>query len=151
MRQAGVRGAKRRGKPRRTTNADPQAQRRPDLVERDFTAERPNELWVADLTHLRCWKGVLYLPFIIDVFSRMVVGWQLAGHMRKELVLDALRTAIGMRAPGADFALVHHSDQGSHTRASTTSRHSMIMAWHSRPDRSATHTTTRWPSLGWIP
>jgi putative transposase len=59
MRRAGISGAKRRGKPWRTTKADPDAQRRPDLVRRDFTAERPNELWVADLTYLRCWKGVL--------------------------------------------------------------------------------------------
>ena len=92
---------------------DPAGQRRPDLVQRDFTAERPNELWVADLTYLRCWEGVTYLAFIIDVFSRMVVGWQLASHMRTDLVLDALRTAIGVRGPGADVALVHHSDNGS--------------------------------------
>jgi putative transposase len=113
MRQEGLRGAKRRGKPWRTTRADPEAQQRPDLVERDFTAGRPNQLWVADLTHLRCWEGVSYLAFIIDVFSRMIVGWQLACHMRRELVLDALRMAIGMRGPGADVKLVHHSDQGS--------------------------------------
>jgi putative transposase len=113
MRKAQIRGAKRRGKPWRTTKADPEATKRPDLVGRDFSAERPNELWVADLTYLRCWEGVLYLAFIIDVFSRMIVGWQLAAHMRKELVLDALRMAIGLRGPGADMALVHHSDQGS--------------------------------------
>ena len=113
MRQEGVRGAKRRGKPWQTTNADPDAHKRPDLVQRDFTAGRPNELWVADLTHLRCWEGVLYLAFIIDVFSRMIVGWQLACHMRRELVLDALAMAIGIRGPGADVALVHHSDNGS--------------------------------------
>lgn len=113
MRQAGIRGAKRRGKRWRTTKADPQAPKRPDLVERDFTAETPNRLWVADLTYLRCWEGVSYLAFIIDAFSRMVVGWQLAAHMRTDLVLDALRMAIGLRGPGADVALVHHSDQGS--------------------------------------
>jgi len=67
MRQEGVRGAKRRGKPWQTTNADPDAHKRPDLVQRDFTAGRPNELWVADLTHLRCWEGVLYLAFIIEM------------------------------------------------------------------------------------
>jgi putative transposase len=113
MRSAGTRGAKRRGKPWRTTIPDPEAHKRPDLVNRDFTAEAPNRLWVADFTHLRCWEGVLYLAFIIDVFSRMIVGWQLASHMRKELVLDALRMAIGLRGPGADVALVHHSDNGS--------------------------------------
>lgn len=113
MGRDGIRGAKRRGKPWRTTKADPEAQKRPDLVQRDFIAERPNELWVADLTYLRCWEGVLYLAFIIDCFSRMLVGWQLASHMRKELVLDALRMAIGLRGPGADVVLIHHSDQGS--------------------------------------
>jgi len=113
MRSAGIRGAKRRGKPWRTTKPDPEAQRRPDLVDRDFTAERPNELWVADLTYLRCWEGVLYLAFMIDVFSRMVVGWQLAGNVRTDLVLDALRMAIGIRGPGAEVELVHHSDNGS--------------------------------------
>jgi len=113
MRRAGIRGAKRRGKPWRTTTPDPAARKRPDLVERDFTASSPNELWVADLTHLRCWEGVLYLAFIIDVFSRMIVGWQLASHMRTDLVLDALRMAIGLRGPGAEVGLVHHSDNGS--------------------------------------
>ena len=113
MRSAGIKGAKRRGKPWRTTKPDPESQKRADLVGRDFTAERPNELWVADLTHLRCWEGVSYLAFIIDAFSRMIVGWQLAGHMRTDLVLDALRMAIGLRGPGADVALVHHSDNGS--------------------------------------
>ena len=104
---------KRRGKPWRTTKPDPEAQRRSDLVQRDFTAGRPNELWVADLTHLRCWEGVSYLAFIIDVYSRMIVGWQFATHMRTDLVLDALRMAIGLRGPGAEVKLVHHSDQGS--------------------------------------
>jgi putative transposase len=113
MRRAGIQGAKRRGKPWRTTKPNPDAQRRPDLVNREFTAERPNELWVDDLTYLRCWEGVSYLAFIIDVFSRMVVGWQFASHMRTDLVLDALRMAIGLRGAGADLALVHHSDQGS--------------------------------------
>lgn len=82
-------------------------------MRRDFTAEAPNELWFADLTYLRCWEGVLYLAFIIDCFSRMIVGWQLASHMRTDLVLDALRMAIGIRGPGADVELVHHSDNGS--------------------------------------
>src|SRR5664280_3342360 len=109
----GIRGAKRRGKRWRTTTPDPDASRRPDLVRRDFTASRPNELWVADFTYLRCWEGVLYFSFVIDVFSRTVVGWQLAAHMRTTLVLDALRMALGLRAPGADFQLVAHTDAGS--------------------------------------
>ena len=113
MAEAGIQGAKRRGKPWRTTKPDPHAQRRADLVERDFTAEAPNRLWVADFTYLRCWQGLLFFAFIIDVFSRMVVGWQLASNMRTTLVLDALRMALGLREPGADVALVHHSDLGS--------------------------------------
>jgi putative transposase len=113
MRSQGIQGAKRRGKPWRTTKPDPNAQRCPDLVQRKFTAIEPNRLWVGDLSYLRCWEGVVYFAFIIDVFSRRVVGWQLAGHMRTDLVLDALRMALGTREPGADFALVAHTDHGS--------------------------------------
>ena len=113
MREHAIRGAKRRGKPWRTTRRDLAATRRPDLVGRDFTAARPNELWVCDFTYLRCWEGVLFFAFVIDVFSRMVVGWQLAANMRTTLVLDALRMALGLRAPGADVQLVAHSDMGS--------------------------------------
>jgi putative transposase len=113
MRQAGIQGAKRRGKPWRTTVPDPSAIRPADLVERDFTASRPDELWVCDFTRLRCWDGVLYLAFVIDVYSRRVVGWQLATHMRDTLVIDALRMALSQRRPGADVALVVHSDAGS--------------------------------------
>ena len=113
MRQAGIRGAKRRGKPWRTTKPDPTAQRRPDLVERNFGAEAPNRLWFADITHLRSWEGPSFLAFVIDAFSRKIVGWQLASHMRTDLVLDALRMALGTREAGADVALVHHSDRGS--------------------------------------
>jgi putative transposase len=113
MRAEGIQGAKRRGKPWRTTRPDPTARRRPDLVQRDFTASGPDELWVADLSYLRCWEGLVFFAFVIDAFSRRVVGWQLAPHMRTTLVLDALRMALGTRAPGADVALVHHSDRGS--------------------------------------
>jgi putative transposase len=113
MRQEGVRGAKRRGKPWRTTKPAVRAHGRPDLVNRDFTAQAPNELWVADISYLRCWEGVLFFAFVIDAFSRMIVGWQLATNMRTTLVLDALKMALGLRGPGAELALVHHSDRGS--------------------------------------
>ena len=113
MRAHGIQGAKRRGKPWRTTRPDPVARRRPDLVERNFSVEGPNRLWVADLSYLRCWEGLVFVAFVLDAFSRKVVGWQLASHMRATLVLDALRMALGQRAPGADLALVHHSDRGS--------------------------------------
>jgi putative transposase len=113
MRDNGIRGAKRRGRPWRTTRADPAGHRRPDLVQRDFAASRPNELWLADFTYLRCWEGVVFFSFVIDAFSRMVVGWQFAANMRTDLVLDALRMALTTRDPGADVALIHHSDAGS--------------------------------------
>jgi putative transposase len=113
MRQEGIEGAKRRGKPWRTTTPDPDACRRPDLVERDFTASAPNRLWVADFTYLRSWEGVVFFSFVIDVFSRRIVGWQFASHMRTGLVLDALRMALAGRGPAAAIALIHHSDRGS--------------------------------------
>ena len=113
MRQNGIQGAKRRGKPWRTTSPDPRAQRSPDLVQRDFTATRPDELWFADFTYLRCWEGLVFFSFVIDAYSRKIVGWQFASHMRTTLVLDALRMALHQRQPGADVALIHHGDAGS--------------------------------------
>jgi hypothetical protein len=121
----GIQGAKRRGKPWRTTRPDPAGRDAPDLVERDFTAAAPNRLWVVDFTYLRTWEGVVYFSFVIDVFSRMVVGWQFATHMRRTLVLDALRMALGLRAPGADAWLVHHSDRGSQGGLKRSSQHSI--------------------------
>jgi putative transposase len=108
-----IQGAKRRGKPWRTTIADRAAHRAPDLVQRDFNATGPDALWVADFTYLRCWEGVVFFSFVIDAYSRRIVGWQFASHMRTDLVLDALRMALPRRATGADVRLVHHSDAGS--------------------------------------
>jgi putative transposase len=119
MRTIGIQGAKRRGKPWRTTVPDPDAHRSSDLLGRDFTAERPNHKWVADLTYGRCWEGVVYFSFALDVYSRMVVGWQLAPHMRTELVLDALEMAVGSRRPDPEALLVHHSDRGSQYTSAT--------------------------------
>jgi len=113
MRAHGIQGAKRRGKPWRTTTPDPAALRPPDLVDRDFTAARPDELWLADFTYLRCWEGVVFFSFVIDAFSRRVVGWQFSTSMRTDLVLDALRMALTRRQAGADVELIHHSDAGS--------------------------------------
>ena len=113
MRSNGMQGAKRRGKPWRTTFANADAYRPADLVKRDFTAAGPDELWFADFTYLRCWEGVVFFAFVIDAYSRAVVGWQFAAHMRTDLVLDALRMALAVREPGADVRLVHHSDAGS--------------------------------------
>lgn len=113
MRAHGIQGAKRRGKPWRTTVSDPSAARPPDLVDRDFTAGRPDELWVADFTYLRCWEGLVFFSLVIDAFSRRVVGWKFSTSMRTDLVLDALRMALTRRPAGADIELVHHSDAGS--------------------------------------
>jgi putative transposase len=147
MRSAGVQGAKRRAKPWKTTIADPAAQRRPDLVCRDFTAQAPDRLWVGDFTYLRTWEGRSFFAFVIDVFSRMIVGWQLARHMRTSLVSDALAMALGLRRPGADFQLVSHSDQGSQpsTPLRTTRRCSQTIGCSRRSARSATAMTTRSP------
>jgi putative transposase len=113
MREHGIQCAKRRGKRWRTTRPDPAARRRPDLVDRSFSAAGPNQLWVADITYLRRWEGVVFFAFMIDAYSRRIVGWQLAGHMRTTLVVDALRMAPHQRGGGADVELVHHSGRGS--------------------------------------
>lgn len=113
MRTNGIQGAKRRGKPWRTTIPDATHPRHPDLVQRDFTASRPDELWLADFTYLRCQGRLLFFSFVIDAYSRMIVGWQFSTSMRTDLVLDALRMALTRRQDGADVQLIHHSDAGS--------------------------------------
>ena len=111
MRQHGIAG-KLRGRHWRTTIPDEAAiELARDLLQRDFTASGPNEKWVADLTYVRTWNGFVYLAFILDCYSRMIVGWQLATHMRTELVLDALEMANGLRRP--TDGLIAHSDRGS--------------------------------------
>jgi transposase InsO family protein len=111
MRQEGLEGL-RRGKKKRTTVPDEAAiGRARDLLQRDFTATRPNDKWVADLTYLRTWNGFVYLAFILDCYSRLIVGWQLATHLRTDLVLDALEMAHGLRRPAP--GLIAHTDRGS--------------------------------------
>jgi putative transposase len=92
----------------------------PDLVERDFTAPAPDRVWCADITYLRSWEGWLYLASVIDCFSRKIVGWSMAGHMRLELVEAALEMAVARRRP--DPGVIHHSDHGSHSSDSTGPR-----------------------------
>jgi putative transposase len=111
MRTLGIAGAV-RGRPRRTIIPDPAAARAPDLVNRQFTATRPNQLWVSDFTYVVTWSGTVYVAFVIDVFSRLIVGWRAAASMRTELVLDALEMAIWRRVGVLD-GLVCHSDAGS--------------------------------------
>jgi putative transposase len=110
MRAAGLRGCV-RGKRRRTTRRDPRAAPAPDLLGRDFVAGRPNRVWLADITYVPTREGFLYLAFILDTYSRKVVGWSMAPHMRTELVVDALEMAVWRRRPVAGL-LVHHSDRG---------------------------------------
>jgi putative transposase len=101
-----------RGKPRRTTTPAATADRPADLVERDFSAPAPNRLWVADLTYVATWAGFAYVAFVVDAFSRMIVGWRVATSLRAELALDALEMAVWARQGDLDD-LVHHSDRGS--------------------------------------
>jgi len=110
MRNLGLRGAVRGRAFKVTTVADEAARRPADLVERDFSATRPNQLWVADLTYVATWVGFVYVAFIIDVFSRAIVGWRVSSSLRSDLALDALEQALHAR-PHTD-ALVHHSDRG---------------------------------------
>ncbi len=109
MRAAGLQGVSRR-KSTRTTIRQPGAQRAPDLVKRDFTVDGPNKLWVADITYIRTWAGFLYLAVVVDAWSRRVVGWAMANHLRTELVNGALEMAVRQRRPKG---VIHHSDQGS--------------------------------------
>jgi transposase InsO family protein len=99
-----------RGKKCRTTIPDDLTLRPPDLVDRTFTADHPNQLWVADLTYVATWRGFVYVAFVIDVFSRMIVGWRVSASLRSDLALDALEQALWAR-PGTE-GLVHHSDRG---------------------------------------
>jgi putative transposase len=109
MKAARLRGASRRQWVI-TTVRDRHARPAPDLVERNFTAAAPDCLWVADITYIPTWAGFLYLAVVLDTFSRRIVGWAMATHLRTELVLEALNMAIGQRRPAA---VIHHSDQGS--------------------------------------
>ena len=106
---AGLAGISRR-KGTRTTVRDARARAPADLVERNFTAEAPDQLWVADITYIPTWAGFLYLAVVLDVFSRRVIGWSMANHLRTRLVLDALDMALWQRRPDG---VIHHSDQGS--------------------------------------
>jgi transposase InsO family protein len=113
MRDMGLRGAVRGRAWRITTASDPAAARPADLVERQFTATRPNQLWVADFTYVATWRGFVYVAFVIDVFARRIVGWRVSASLATDFVLDALEQAIYDRR-GDDVAdLVHHSDRGT--------------------------------------
>jgi putative transposase len=123
MRQAGIAGIvrKKRG---RTTISVPGVRVCDDLVDRSFLASAPNRLWVADITYLRTWEGWLYLVAVQDVFSRRIVGWSMADHMRTELVTDALQMALAQRRP--EPGLIWHSDQGSQAGLKGSSQHRVV-------------------------
>jgi putative transposase len=108
MQAAGLVGVSRRAFVT-TTRRDPAARPAPDLVQRTFTVDRPDHLWVADITYIATWAGFLFLAVVLDAWSRRIVGWAMAAHLRTELVLDALNMAIGQRRP---TPVIHHSDQG---------------------------------------
>jgi len=110
MRKMGLRGVV-RGRSTRTTVAVDKDQRPLDLVQRRFCADRPNQLWVADFTYVATWSGFVYVAFVVDVFSRMIVGWRVSSSMSADLTLDALEQALWARKVKGD--LVHHSDRGS--------------------------------------
>ena len=107
----GLRGVV-RGKAKRTTIVDEQAARPADLVDRQFRAAQPNRLWVADITYVPTWSGFCYVAFVTDVFSRMIVGWQVSTNLRSDLALDALEMAIHSRQVEPGDGLVHHSERG---------------------------------------
>jgi len=110
MRKAGLRGCPRDRKKRTTTRRDKHAVPAPDLVKRNFHAIAPDKLWTSDITYVHTQEGFVYLAFILDVYSRKVVGWSMASHLRTELVVDALEMALWRRKP--DAGLIHHTDRG---------------------------------------
>ncbi len=109
MRGAGLLGASHRHGGPTTTRRDHDARPAPDLVDRNFTASGPNQLWVADMTYVPTAAGFLYLAIVLDAWSRKIVGWSMANHLRTELVLDAMEAAVSQRRPSS---VIHHSDQG---------------------------------------
>jgi putative transposase len=113
MHRAGLHGAVRGRKFKKTTCPDTATPRPPDLVTRRFAAGRPNELWVADLTYVATWRGFAYVAFVIDVFARRIVGWRVSSSLRSDLALDALEQALYDRQLDGDERLIHHSDRGT--------------------------------------
>ena len=120
MREADLVGASHRHGGPTTTRRNKDDRPAPDLVDRDFSATRPNQLWVADITYVPTMAGFLYLAVVLDAWSRKIVGWAMANHLRAELVLDAMEIAVGQRRPKD---VIHHSDQGRQGGFSWSSQH----------------------------
>jgi transposase InsO family protein len=143
MGELGLQGV-RRGKAHKTTTPEAAATRPADLVERDFSATRPNQLWVADLTSVATWSGFVYVAFVVDAFSRFIVGWQASRSLRTDLALDALEMAIWSRR-GELEGLVHHSDRAASISPSATPSASPRRGRSPRWAPAATRSTTPWP------
>jgi hypothetical protein len=134
MRRMGLCGAVRGKAWTTTTRSDPASPKLPDLVDRDFTVEAPNRLWVSDLTYVATWRGFVYVAFVIDAYSRMIVGWRVSSTLRTDLALDALEQAIHDRLPASGsphrledgFGLIHHSDRGSQGGFNWSSQHPVL-------------------------
>ena len=145
MKQAGITGAVRGRRPQ-TTTPDASAPRAPDLIDRDWNVAGPNRVWVSDFTYVRTWAAMAYVAFVIDIYSRRIVGWRVATSMRTDLVLDALEHAIWSRDQRLD-GLIAHSDAGKPIHQHPLHR----TAWPTsvplpRSDPSAIRSTTPWPS-----
>jgi len=134
-----------------TTRRDPTARPAPDLVPRAFAVDGPNRLWVADLTYIPTWAGFLYLAVVLDAWSRRVIGWAMATHLRTELVLDALNMAVTQRRPTRG---IHHSDQGSQGEFNRSSQHRTGRGCDDDTEAAfgegrTCQTGVAWPPLGW--
>ena len=148
MRLDGLQGATRRKK-WRTTKRAKDARPAPDLVERDFSVEGPDRLWVADITYVPTSSGFLYLSVVVDAWSRRVVGWSMKTHLRTDLVLDALNMALQQRRPNG---VIHHSDQGTQPRFKGSSQQHRVEGGFlppSRPSSSIGKTSETRPRPGW--
>jgi len=125
MRRIGIQGA-RRGKTVRTTIPDTAVPCPRDHVNRQFKADRPNQLWVSDFTYVSTWQGWLYVAFVIDVFARRIVGWRVSSSMQTDFILDALEQALYDRQPQQGEGLIHHSDRGSQGGFNRSSQHWIV-------------------------
>jgi len=143
MRRQGLRGVM-RGSVVRTTISDSRATCPLDRVNRQFCAERPNQLWVSDFTYVSTWQGWQYVAFVIDVYARRIVGWRQSSSMRTDFVLDALEQALYDRQPERSDALIHHSDRARNTRPFRTASDWQKLASNRRLAVGVTATTTLW-------
>jgi putative transposase len=142
MRRLGIQGA-RRGRTPRTTRSDPTLPQPPDLLRRNFTATAPNTRWVADYTYVPIQGQTVYVAFVIDLYSRAIVGWRLTDHQRTDLPLDALTMALWQRRPDRD-ALIHHSDHGSQYLSIRYTRE-VVLAGAQLSTGTVGDSTTPWP------